>query len=136
MNIDELVDKLNGLRYPLNISSDLISMAKESGLVIVTGRSDDIVSFCGAVDGEGEAYDGGDVFVHSEGVLDNFENLESENELEEYYANKGKSQVIHAFWYKGDVKWSYDTKIPHKTFKLLKGDDVACVGLVFSVSDI
>lgn len=136
MNIDELVDELNGSNYPLDISSEIVAKAKASGLVIVTGASDDIVSFSGAIDGEGYAFDGGKVYVHPEGVLDDFENLESEDEFEQYYANKVKARVIEAFWYKDDVKWSYDTNIPHKTFKLLKGDDVCCCGLVFSTSDI
>ncbi len=136
MNAYELANELNGKDYPLSIGAELIARAKASGLVIVTGSSDDIISFDGAIDGEGDVYDGGEVLVSPTGVLEDFDNLESEDEFDAYYAKKANAKPIEEFWYKDGVKWSYSTSIPHETFELFKGGEVICVGLVFSVSGI
>jgi|TARA_B110000196_G_scaffold320373_1_gene342491 hypothetical protein len=136
MNAYELANELDGKDYPLSISVELMAKVKTSGLTVVTGSSDDIMSFCGAIDGEGDVYEGGEVLVSPDGVLEDFDNLESESEFDAYYAKKANAKPIEAFWYKDGVKWSYKTSIPHETFELFKGGEVVCVGLVFSVSGI
>ncbi len=136
MNAYELANELDGKDYPLSISAELMAEVKASGLTVVTGSSDDIMSFCGAIDGEGDVYEGGEVLVSPAGVLEDFDNLESEDEFDAYYAKKASAKPIEAFWYKDGVKWSYNTSIPHETFELFKGGEVVCVGLVFPVSGI
>lgn len=136
MNAYELANELDGKDYPLSISPELMAKVKAFGLVVVTGSSDDIISFDGAIDGEGDVYEGGEVFVSPAGVLEDFDNLESEDEFDAYYAKKENAKPIEAFWYKNGVKWSYSTNIPHETFELFKEGEVVCVGLVFPVSGI
>tara|TARA_Y100001956_G_scaffold79966_1_gene94292 strand:- start:792 stop:1202 length:411 start_codon:yes stop_codon:yes gene_type:complete len=136
MTAVELANKLHGMNYPLSLSKELLDTAKASGLVIVTGASDDIMSINGALTGEGDVYDGGKVLVHRDAVLEDRDNLESDEELQDYYSKKPEAKVIEAFWYRGDYKWSYDTEIPHVTFELLKDGEKCCLGIVFSVSDL
>lgn len=136
MTAAELAKKLHGTGYPLSLSPELLNEAKKFGLVIVTGASDDIMSINGALSGEGDVYDGGKVFVHREAVLEDPDNLETDEELEDYYSKKPEAKAIDAFWYRGDYKWSYDTEIPHETFELIKNDEKCCLGIVFSVNDI
>ena len=57
----ELAEKLNGRAYGDSFD-DVKQEAKESGLVIVYGASDDLMEFDGEIYDEGGCFDGGRVY--------------------------------------------------------------------------
>ena len=63
----ELAEKLNGRAYGDSFN-DVKQEAKESGLVIVYGASDDLMEFDGALYDEGGCFDGGRVYFDRNGV--------------------------------------------------------------------
>lgn len=63
----ELAEKLNGRAYGDSFD-DVKQEAKESGLVIVYGASDDLMEFDGAIYDEGGCFDGGRVYFDRNGV--------------------------------------------------------------------
>jgi hypothetical protein len=49
MTAKELAQQLNGLPYPFRAPKALIAQAKQDGLVIVQGASDDLMELVGAI---------------------------------------------------------------------------------------
>jgi len=105
MTLKEFAERLNGTEYngyPI-FSKEDIGIAKENGFVIVTGASDDLMEFDGAIYSEGDCFDGGKVYFSKNGVEEN------------------KTQnVINALWCEAEdengvvIPWAYETKIPHR----------------------
>ena len=65
MTLKEFAENLNGTEYngyPI-FSKEDIGIAKENGFVIVTGASDDLMEFEGAVEDEAGCFDGGKVYI-------------------------------------------------------------------------
>ena len=101
--------------------------AKENGLIIVYGASDDLMEFEGAFNDEGSCFDGGTVYFDLDGVS---------------YDEERKKCFIDARWCEGTDKegnqatWSYETAIPHETLKIWEDGELFCIGLAFSIEDI
>lgn len=126
MTKKELADKLNGRAYG-DTFKDVLEEARESGLVIVTGGSDDLMEFQGAIEDEGGCFDGGKVYFDRTGV---------DQEGEE------RTNVIEAVWCDGmnsdgiPATWTYKTDIPCERFNIWEDGELYCVGLVFSIEDL
>ena len=126
MKAKELANRLNGMQYGAGFG-DVSEEAKKSGLVIVTGASDDLMEFNGAICDEGGCFDGGRVYFDASGV-------DQEGEK--------RANWIDARWYNGmnrdglPATWTYTTEIPCERFDVFEGDDLYCEGLVFSVEDL
>lgn len=69
MQPTELAAKLNGLEYG-SIPKELNDEAKENGLVIVTGYSDDNVELEGAIRDEVPAYNGTEIALDASGIIE------------------------------------------------------------------
>lgn len=70
MTLKEFAERLNGTEYngyPI-FSKEDIGIAKENGFVIVTGASDDLMEFEGAIEDEAGCFDGGRVYISKNGV--------------------------------------------------------------------
>lgn len=137
----ELADQLDMSAYGFTLSALQRQYAKENGLVVVYGASDDLIEFEGAFRDEGSVYDGGTVRVDAEGVLpDNADDLDTEEERERYYYRKGRSKTIEALWCDevngGGFDWAYRTDIPHATFNVMDGDEPYCCGIVFALAEL
>ncbi len=78
MNASELSKQLNNSEYPLNISTSLCAAAKENGLIIVHGVSDDTIELKGAINDEGYIIDGGLVNVDKKGILSDLDSIRDE----------------------------------------------------------
>ncbi len=129
MTKKELAEKLNGTEYAgyRIFSKGILQEAKESGLVIVYGASDDLMEFEGAFEDEGSCYDGGTVYFDRNGVS-------MDGTVRKY--------SVTAKWCDGEdeegnpAAWSYETDIPHETFKIWEDGELYCIGLVFAIDDI
>ena len=127
MTLKEFAERLNGIEcngYPI-FSKEDIEIAKENGFVIVTGASDDLMEFDGAIEDEAGCFDGGKVYI-------------SKNGIEE----KKTKNMIEALWCQAEdengvvIPRTCETKIPHETFDVMDAGEVYCKGIVFDVNDV
>lgn len=135
MNATELAAQLNGMQYPVRISKEISKAAKDAGLVIVYGASDDLVEFEGAIRDELGAYNGTTAHLDSTGLLQN----DCDNEECPHFEKlKAMAATIKAVWDNGTgYSWTYETTIPHATFEVLEeGAPPYCRGIVFALSAV
>lgn len=134
---EELAKKIDGIKYGQDIDPSLVQGAKDNGLVIVYGFSDDLMEMEGAIYDEGDCYGGEKFLIDRDGILPDYDDIEEEEEMDEYVKRKKKSKTIHAIRCAQDEPaWTYKTKIPHATFHVMDEDGIQCRGIVFSVDDL
>lgn len=112
--------------YP-QFTQEEIQIAKDNGFVIVYGASDDLMEFDGAINDEGECYDGGDVWFNKNGVVDAPSTI--------------GDRCIEALWcdaaFRDDngsiITWTYRTAIPHETFMIYENGESYCKGIIFEI---
>lgn len=124
--LKEFADKLNGISYGESISPSIIAEAKEAGIVIVIGASDDLIEFSGAIEDEGGCYDGGTVYFDRDGISQ--DDTERANEIEAVWCGKTADGQ--------EASWVYETDIPHEKFYVYEDEEIYCEGIVFSVEDL
>lgn len=124
----ELAEELNGRGIDESFD-DVTQEAKESGLVIVYGASDDLLmEFEGAIHDEADCYGRGTVWLNKNGVVDALATT--------------ADKCIEAVWCDGENRdglpatWTYKTNIPCERFDIWEDEDIYCEGLVFSIEDL
>lgn len=139
MTKEELASQLTGREYGSEITDAECAIAKESGLVVVFGYSDDNCEIRGAWNDELSCCDGGEFKVNRNGVImmpDDEERrvLERFGVLEQVI---GGGVLIEALWCKeAGYSWTYKTELPHAAFHIMEDGDKFCRGIVFSISDL
>jgi hypothetical protein len=135
MNTKEWAGLLTGREYCEELTHPEEKAAKEDGIVIVFGASDDLLEFRGAIDDEVFAWRGTKVrLTPKPGVLDEDSNSET---LEYNRMQIAGMRTISAIWCpkneKGEVwaSWEIKTDIPHETFDIMEDGERYCRGLVF-----
>lgn len=134
----EVASALNSSEYPLDIPANIERRAKESGIVIVYGASDDLMEFAGAIYDEVGVYDGGDAFVDREGLIPVYDSIDKDDKelVRDCLRREGNGKKIEALWNAGDnYSWVYRTDIPHETFEVVEDGAPYCRGIVFRLSD-
>lgn len=139
MKRTELARMLNGTET--RVPKDLAAQAARAGLVVVTGP---YAHFQGAVEGDLLLLDdngdsmGGTVYFDANGVLPDYENVDTDNKVEAraYFDRKRLAASIDVTCPKHmtDI-WTYSTAIPHSTFSMLDDGAPYCKGIVFSLAD-
>jgi hypothetical protein len=136
-----IAEQLDGTEYPVHIPNDIVKSAKEHGIVIVYGASDDLMEFEGAISDEVGAYEGNTVKVSPQGLLPDFENIDKDardakDKLRAYFAAENLGRTIEALWCKEPgYSWTFKTDIPHETFEVVEDGDPYCRGIVFRLED-
>ena len=137
-----LADALNGVEYSATIhlhGSDLMKLAKGSGLVVAYGFSDDFLEFDGALYDEFGCYGGRAALVDADGLLPEFESArEDEDACRRYFERKPKARAIEAIW-DGNADgyaWTLKTDIPHEVFAIVEEGEPFSRGIVFSLSSL
>ncbi|HBD00131.1 MAG TPA: hypothetical protein DC053_13445 [Lachnoclostridium sp.] len=129
MDKKELAKLINGREFGYEPFRDVRQVAKASGLVIISGASDDLMEFDGAIYDEGGCYDGGKVFFDRNGISQ--DGSERANCIEAFWCDKT------ALDEKGNViNWTYKTDIPHETFMIYEDREPYCRGIVFDLADM
>mgnify|MGYP000449084212 CR=1 FL=1 len=129
MDKKDLAQLINGREYGYAIFRDLRRAAIDAGLVIVSGASDDLMEFDGAIHDEGGCFDGGKVFFDRTGVSQ--DGLELANCIEAFWCDKT------ALDENGNViTWTYKTDIPYETFMIYENGEPYCRGIVFDLADV
>lgn len=137
MNAKGIAAMLTGSEYPLRIPTDIVKGAKETGIVIVYGASDDLMEFEGAIYDEIGCYDGGTAYVDSKGLLPDRDSIEDDDKLKDYFARQPNAKPIEALWAsEGDYSWTFKTDIPHETFEIVEDGGPYCRGIVFALADV
>lgn len=131
----KLAALLNGREYGSEITEAEATQAKDDGLVVVFGYSDDGIEFRGAIDEEDGAYDRGEGSEHH--IVDG--KLYREPDCECQWAEAAKRAaldraVLIRSRYSGDG-WSFETSIPHATFDVMEDGTMFGRGIVFRLQD-
>ena len=128
--------KRTGNEYPVRIQSNILKSAKESGLVIVYGASDDLIEFDGAFNDEAGVNNGGMVEIDKQGIIEDFGEVEHEVEVcQKWIARHAKARRIEALWCEEPgYSWTYKTDIPHETFEVMEDGEHYCRGIVFMIT--
>ena len=137
MTANELAAKIDGREYGYEMFSDVKAEAKQNDLVIVYGMSDNLIEFEGAINDEAGVYYGGEIEVTPDGIFKG-PNCECGKFACPYYREAIKNvKKIKVLWCKtDDAYWTYETAIPHSTFRIMEDEEVYCIGIVFSVEDL
>lgn len=134
MNAKELAEKLNGCEIGNETTKKIESIAKENGLVVVFGASDDLIEFRGAIYDEFDCYEGGHIPLNKTGVVIN---KCDDGECPYHLAKVKKAMKIHAEWCASEeYSWTYSFAIQHEKFDVIKDDGKYCQGIVFSLKDL
>lgn len=134
---EELAQKLNGRQYRNEITKDEEKEAKESGLVVVFGQSDDLIELRGTIYDELDMYEGGDILFDKNGLLEN----KCDDEDCPYFLEKiENAKKITALWSDEiwDAAWSFeslDIKDMAK-FNIYEGDKLYCEGVIFNIKEL
>lgn len=128
MDAKELAALLNGREYDSEITKEERQAAKEAGLAVVFGGSDDLCELCGAIDDEVGCFDGGTVYLDADGVFEKDDECDL-CKLQERHLKTCRS--IDAIWGEDGYSWTYKTDIPHETFEIMDDGEKYCRGMVF-----
>ena len=135
MNDDvlRLAAVLNGREYLHEMMAYERQEAKEAGLVVVYGYSDDNVEFDGAIDDEVGVWENGTIYLTERGILREPDCDPEFRRCPYYEEAKRKAAKIVAHY--GGV-WEFETEIPHATFGIYEDGELFCKGIVFDVNDL
>jgi hypothetical protein len=138
MTKDELANLLNGHEIGNEISDELEAVAKQAGLIVAFGESDDLLEFRGAIHDEVGAYEG-TTALFADGRV--FDDQACNDECKYFIAARalaeqsGKS--VRAVWCPEETySWAIETDLPHATFCIWEDGEKYCRGIVFELKDI
>ena len=147
MNREQFAEMLNGREYGSEITEAEEKLAKESGLLVCFGYSDDNLELRGIINDEVGAYDGGIALIvnkiskHGK-FIDVIANSDMEELMELIDGHqldlKIPSVAIEAEWGPSEpnCSWIIKTDLPHSTFDTMEDGDLFCRGIVIDKSDI
>ena len=131
----ELAALLNGREYRSEMTGEEEREAKESGLVVVFGASDDLCELRGAIDEEVDCYGGGTIHLTTDAVLQSPGcGCYQSDECPYFQRAVREAKTIEAVWGKDGYSWTYKTDIPHETFDIFEDGKKYCKGIVFAVA--
>lgn len=138
MTKETLAAQLTGREIGNEIEPFEEKSAKENGLIVVFGYSDDNTEFRGAIEDEVGSYGGAKIEFTKSGIFRD----EDDDEVLEKYSTKIPFNKIEAVWSPEDrngsvyASWIYKTEIPHATFDIMEDGELFCRGIVFSINDL
>lgn len=143
MTKEQFAQLLNGRTYGNEITSEEEDLAKENGLLICFGASDDLLEMRGIIYEEYGTYEGGTTLLVQKKTGISAIDLDKYNELMEILKDNDfeldiKRIPIKSEWCPSDLKcsWRISTTIPHATFDIMEDDGLYCRGIVIHISDI
>lgn len=141
MTKEEMAALLNGRKYTREMSDREEKDAKNSGLVVIFGGSDDLCEMRGAIYDEAGAP--GIILITRNGSLlaeieeDDAEVLTKHGVYEAALADRQKAIKIEALWCEeAGYSWTYKTDHPHASFDIVEdGEGKYCRGIVIDLSE-
>lgn len=136
MTSKELAVMLDGNQMGSEIDRATEKVAEDNGLVVVFGYSDDNVELRGAIDDELGAFEGCTFRVTRTGAFGEIDDTDDDQRYKLYQA-LSRAEKITAVWHDtGEPCWTYETEIPHDTFRVFEDEELFCVGIVFNIGDL
>lgn len=129
---EALAARIDGREYGEEVTIEDTHQAKQSGLVIAFGASDDLLELHGAIDDEIGAYGGTKVQMAPDGKIPPAE----DQEVLKRYGAMPTLHTIEAIWSpNGDLplSWLIKTDLPSAPFTIMEDGDPFCVGVVFEL---
>lgn len=140
MTKESLAAAINGREYTNEITKLEAKQAKEAGLVVIFGASDDLIEFEGAIYDECGApgtmciQDG--KLVYGDIPDDEEEVLKKYNVLAVVKDCLKKATKIVAKWDIGDYSWVIETTAPHAAFDIMDDGAKFCRGIVIDLKEL
>jgi len=137
---EELAKKLTGNQYRDEISDELNEQARESGLLVIYGGSDDLLYLSGVGNDEIGCYGGGELIIVENGagyIADELSDIEDKQILLAFTRSYAVGNTVNAIWC--DIQpysWAYETTLPHATFDIMEDDEKYCRGIVIDINDM
>jgi len=138
---EQFAEMLNGRMRGNEITVEEQEIAKENGLVVVFGYSDDGMIFNGAIRGQVDCWRGGIACLNQSGL--------AEVSPEDSHCKSIRAVCASAEerLFNGKPYWSYETDIPHVKFLIYEhevdddnahdiDDDVWCEGIIFDMATL
>ena len=115
---EELAARLNGRQYRDEVTEKDIADAKESGLVIIYGASDDLTEFRGTLNEEESAWDGAKHYIKPDGKI--------------RCKSKDDRIEINAEWCPKDLdcSWRITASVPFAPFDIIENGELYCRGCI------
>jgi len=132
-----MAKRLNGRAYGSETDRQDELDAKESGLLIIYGYSDDNMEARGVQTDEFGCYGGGEFTIGKSGILPTPD--DDEREILEKFGVASSwvdCPKIKAVWEDRGFSWSYETSLPHAKFVIYEDDEEFCQGIVIDTADI
>jgi len=126
MTKEELAAKLNGREYTQEMTTAEEVEAKQNGLVVVFGASDDLMELRGAIEDE---IDGASTaYLTPQGLSIN----KCDKNDCPYYQDivNGIKDRVMSIWGGEEYSFVYETDMPHATFEIMDREDKYCRGIV------
>jgi hypothetical protein len=142
MTKEQMAEVLNGREYGNEITKAEEKAAKEAGLVVIFGASDDLCELRGAIDDELGAYQEAMIFIGKDGVLPEIEDddiavLKKHGVLGAVVKLHDQATQIFAFWCKTpEYSFTYETTAPHATFDVMEDGTKFCRGIVLDLKEL
>lgn len=142
---EDLAKAIDGIDYSSrNFFADMrghAEVAKQNGLVIVYGQSDDLMMLAGAITAQAYCYEGGVVRIDQQGALRDWQSvLESGDKVDitNWITREPLTKSITAVWAPPgrDLSWEYQTEIEHAKFVIREFGDDYCIGIVFDIASL
>lgn len=136
MTKEQFAEILKGRQYRDEISREESLLAKQHGLVVCFGASDDLLEFRGAIYDEIGAWDGTRAYINKSGCLiddDDMHVLRNHNPVTKF------THVDAAWCPDGEFKgysWLITANIPCASFNIMEDEKPYCRGIVFDVKDL
>ena len=132
MTKEQLATQLNGREYGDEITDEECAAAKAAGLVVIFGYSDDYVELRGAIKEEIGMWDGGKLYLHRGGVLDDPDAVDCDRCLKRLKEEQKKCAEVVCGWSVNDYSWfiSPPAAVNAAVFDILEGKEKFCRGIV------
>lgn len=131
-HLQQISVRMQGREMGHEFDDDIAEFAKQHGIVIATGYSDDGMEFRGAIESEVSCWDGCKAFINAEGIP---ENKCDDPDCPYHAAEKEKCKIVEAKWDEGGYSWFIDTEIPHVGFSICEDHELYCRGIAFYLKD-
>ncbi len=142
---EQLAASLDGCQYRQELNAEWSKIAKQAGLIVIYGASDDLMEFGGAVYDELGAPCEALLYKHNSGVnvVDNDSDIirQIEDDFLLYQAlgaMMDRHNLVAAKWcpvgFAGE--WLITTELPHAAFDVMNEDELYCRGVVISIADL
>jgi len=139
LNKEQFADMLNGRIRGHELTKEEQEIAKENGLVVVYGHSDDGMVFNGAIFGQVDCWQGGIAYLDESGIKKAITDS-NRNKMIRAVCSDERARIFD-----GKAYWSYETDIPHVRFLVYEyeidanetrgeDEDAWCEGIIFDIT--